>query len=158
VRYRFDRAGLDLPDDDGVTLVSATPTRVVLAVHGVERPFAVARHDENVYVDSPLGPVQLTTVGRFPEPGASLEPGSLLAPMPGSVVRIGAQIGDTVRAGQPVVWMEAMKMEHQITAPTDGVLAELAVTVGQQVDLGAVLARVEANPAAEQAEQGGPPA
>jgi biotin carboxyl carrier protein len=63
--------------------------------------------------------------------------------MPGAVVRVGAQVGDTVRADQPVVWMEAMKMEHAINAPADGVLAELAVTVGQQVDLGAVLARVE---------------
>jgi propionyl-CoA carboxylase alpha chain len=63
--------------------------------------------------------------------------------MPGSVSRLGAQVGDSVTAGQPIVWMEAMKMEHAVTAPTDGVLTELDVQVGQQVDLGAVLARVE---------------
>ena len=145
VRYRFTRDILDLPDDD-VALVSASPGAVVLAVDGVEHPFTVARYGPNleaIYVDSPLGSVQLTALPRFPEPGTALQPGSLLAPMPGAVVRVGAQVGETVSAGQPVVWMEAMKMEHTITAPTDGVLAELNVAVGQQVDLGAVLARVE---------------
>ncbi|MBV8927612.1 MAG: acetyl/propionyl-CoA carboxylase subunit alpha [Mycobacteriaceae bacterium] len=147
VRYRFTRAGLELPDDTAVTLVSATADDVVLAVDGVDRPFAVQRIGDLVYVDSPLGPVQFTALPRFPEPGSAAEPGSLLAPMPGSVVRVGAQVGETVRAGQPVVWIEAMKMEHTIAAPSDGVLTELAVSVGQQVDLGAVLARVE--PASE---------
>jgi len=149
VRYRFTRGVLDLPDDTAVTLVSATPGEVVLGVDGVERPFTIDRSGDAVYVDSPLGPAELTVLPRFPEPGSALEPGSLLAPMPGSVVRIGAQVGDTLRAGQPVVWMEAMKMEHAINAPADGVLAELAVTIGQQVDLGAVLARVEPIEAAE---------
>jgi propionyl-CoA carboxylase alpha chain len=72
--------------------------------------------------------------------------------MPGSITRISARVGDTVAAGQPVVLMEAMKMEHAVTAPTDGVLTHLNVQVGQQVDLGAVLARVEAS------DQGGPAA
>ena len=62
---------------------------------------------------------------------------------PASVIRLGAQLGDKVTAGQPLVWLEAMKMEHTITAPADGVLAELNVEPGQQVDVGAVLARVD---------------
>jgi propionyl-CoA carboxylase alpha chain len=60
--------------------------------------------------------------------------------MPGSVVRIGVAVGDRIDAGQPVLWMEAMKMHHQVNAPADGVVAELPVRVGQQVDVGAVLA------------------
>ena len=66
-----------------------------------------------------------------------------VAPMPGAVIRIGAEAGDTVTVGQPLVWLEAMKMEHTIAAPADGVLTELNVTVGQQVEVGTVLARVE---------------
>jgi propionyl-CoA carboxylase alpha chain len=96
-----------------------------------------------VFVDSADGPVHLTVVPRFPDPGASLQPGSLVAPMPGAVSRVGAEVGDTVKAGQPLVWMEAMKMEHAVNAPKDGVVVELNVKVGQQVELGAVLARVE---------------
>lgn len=143
VRYRFTRTGVELPEADGVSLVSATPDRVVLSIGGVERAFDVARYGDQVFVDSPLGPVQLAAVPRFPDPADAVAHGSLLAPMPGSVIRVGAAVGDTVTAGQSLIWLEAMKMEHTIAAPEDGVLAELNVAAGQQVEVGAVLARVE---------------
>jgi propionyl-CoA carboxylase alpha chain len=130
-----------------VQLVSATAKDVVLRADGVDRSFAVRRYDAgdaDVYVDSARGPVHLIALPRFPEPGSTVEKGSLVAPMPGSVIRLGAAIGDTVTAGQPLIWLEAMKMEHTIAAPVDGVLAELNVKTGQQVEVGAVLARVEA--------------
>ena len=144
--YRFNRTGVELPGLDGVALVSAKPDRVVVSVDGVDRPFDVARYGpelQDVFVDSPLGPVQLVALPRFPDPDTAVEQGSLLAPMPGSVLRVGAGVGDSVTAGQPLIWLEAMKMEHTVTAPSDGVLAELNVAAGQQVDVGAVLARVD---------------
>ena len=52
--------------------------------------------------------------------------------------------------GQPMLWLEAMKMQHQINAPADGVVAELPVREGQQVEVGAVLAVVTANTTEEQ--------
>ncbi|MFI5510406.1 acetyl/propionyl/methylcrotonyl-CoA carboxylase subunit alpha [Mycobacterium sp. NPDC051804] len=143
VRYRHTRTGVRLPDHDDVALVSATANRVVLSIGGVERAFDIARYAADVYVDSPLGPVHLIALPRFGDPDAAVAQGSLLAPMPGSVLRIGAAVGDSVTAGQPLVWLEAMKMEHTVTSPGDGVLAELNVEVGQQVDVGAVLARVD---------------
>lgn len=150
VRYRFTRSGLELPDHDGVSLVSATPAQVVLTVAGVDRPFEVARYGHDVFVDSPTGPVHLVAVPRFGDPDDAVAHGSLLAPMPGSVLRVGAAVGDSVTAGQPLVWLEAMKMEHTITAPSDGVLAELNVEPGQQVDVGFVIARVLARAEGEQ--------
>jgi propionyl-CoA carboxylase alpha chain len=143
VSYRFTRTGLHLPDDPGVTLLSATSDEVVLSADGVATQFAIARYADLFCVDSPLGAVAFTAVPRFPEPGSVVEQGSLLAPMPGSVIRLGAALGDDVTAGQPLIWLEAMKMEHTITAPGDGVLTQLDVAVGQQVEVGAVLARVE---------------
>lgn len=144
VEYRHLPDGVHLPDDDTITVVSADPQRVVLADDaGVARGFAVVRNGTRVYVDSPLGAAAFTVVPRLPEPGTEVEPGSLVAPMPGSVLRVGADVGDTVTAGQPLVWLEAMKMEHTITAPSDGVLAELHVGPGTQVDVGTGLARVE---------------
>ncbi|MCB2039206.1 MAG: biotin/lipoyl-binding protein, partial [Ottowia sp.] len=133
-----------LPDDDGVTVVAAEPGEAVLADSGgVATPFAVSRYGADVFVDSPLGAVALTAVPRYPEPGSVVQKGSLLAPMPGAVIRLGAALGDTVTAGQPLIWLEAMKMEHTIAAPSDGVLTQLDVHVGQQVEVGSVLARVE---------------
>jgi propionyl-CoA carboxylase alpha chain len=151
IEYRFTRTGLVLPGDESVRLVSATPDEVVLAHDEVDHSFSVARYVEDVYVDSPRGPVHLVALPRFPEPGSAVEQGSLVAPMPGNVIRLGAGVGDTVTAGQPLIWLEAMKMEHTIAAPADGVLAELNVSTGQQVEVGAVLARVEA-PQSDQTE------
>ena len=142
VRYRFGRTGVEFDGDD-TALVSSTPDRVVLLSAGVERAFEVAHHGDDVFVHSSLGPVALTALPRFPDPDSAVAQGSLLAPMPGAVTRIAAAVGDTVKSGQALIWLEAMKMEHTITAPTDGVLAELNVTAGQQVDVGAVLARID---------------
>jgi len=145
IEYRFTREGLELPGGESLRLVSSAPDDVVLADgDGVAYRFSVARYDQDVYIDSALGPVHLLALPRFPEPGSAVEQGSLIAPMPGNVVRLGAAVGEAVNAGQPLVWLEAMKMEHTITAPADGVLVELNVSAGQQVEVGAVLARVEA--------------
>jgi acetyl/propionyl-CoA carboxylase alpha subunit len=154
VEYRFTRTGLVLAGDEPVHLVSSAPEEVVLAdASGVACSFAVARYDRDVYVDSARGPVHFDAVPRFPEPGSSVAEGSLVAPMPGNVIRLGAQVGDTVTAGQPLIWLEAMKMEHTITAPSDGVLSSLNVTTGQQVEVGAVLAIVEAPDGAHSEDQ-----
>jgi propionyl-CoA carboxylase alpha chain len=59
--------------------------------------------------------------------------------MPGTIVRIAVERGDVVQQGQPLLWLEAMKMEHVITASQHGVVAELPVSAGQQVDVGTVL-------------------
>jgi propionyl-CoA carboxylase alpha chain len=66
--------------------------------------------------------------------------------MPGTVVRIaeGLTEGATVEAGQPLLWLEAMKMEHKITAPVTGTLAALNAVPGQQVTVGSLLAVVQA--------------
>jgi propionyl-CoA carboxylase alpha chain len=150
VEYRFTRSGLELPAGESRQLLSSGPDDVVLADDdGVAYRFSVARYGQDVYVDSPLGPVHLIVSPRFPEPGSAVEQGSLIAPMPGNVIRLGASVGEPVNAGQPLIWLEAMKMEHTITAPADGVLVELNVQTGQQVEVGAVLARLE-TPAAPQ--------
>ncbi|ADT97961.1 acetyl/propionyl/methylcrotonyl-CoA carboxylase subunit alpha [Mycolicibacterium gilvum] len=150
VRYRFTRAGLTLDGHDDVELVSATSHHVVLSVAGVDRPFDVHRYGADVHVDSPGGSVHLVALSRFPDPDAAPAHGSLLAPMPGSVLRVAAAQGDTVTAGQPLLWLEAMKMEHTITAPADGVLVALNVVAGQQVEVGAVLARVDTGDSGEE--------
>ncbi|WP_106180322.1 biotin carboxylase N-terminal domain-containing protein [Prauserella shujinwangii] len=142
VRYRHTRSGLRAEGHPEVALVAAHPDRVVLEVAGVRRTFDVGRYPGLVAVDSPLGPVSLTPLPRFTDPDAAVAAGSLLAPMPGTVVRVAVSAGDRVRAGEPLLWLEAMKMEHRIAAPADGVVTDLPVTAGQQVEQGAVLAVV----------------
>ncbi|MET7892833.1 acetyl/propionyl/methylcrotonyl-CoA carboxylase subunit alpha [Streptomyces mirabilis] len=141
VRYRHTRAGLTA---DGVRVVHADARLVVLEVDGVRQKFEVTRYGDQVFVNA----TALTALPRFPDPTAQQAPGSLLAPMPGTVVRVaeGLATGAAVRAGEPLLWLEAMKMEHKISAPTAGTLAALHATPGQQVEVGALLAVVDPTP------------
>lgn len=147
IDYRFTRTGIEVAGSAGLDLITATPDEVVLAVPGehgpVRRRFTVARYDDLVCVDSPLGPVTVRRLPRFTDPADQVATGSLLAPMPGNVIRLGAEVGSTVTAGQPILWLEAMKMEHTVAAPVDGVLSAVNVEVGRQVEVGTVLAVVD---------------
>lgn len=144
IRYRLDRDGLHAEDFPGVRLLDLAPGRVTLEVDGLRREFTVARYGDRVHVDSPSGGHAFTALPRFPDPATRTEPGSLLAPMPGTVVRTapGLAEGDRVEAGQVLLWLEAMKMEHTITAPAAGTLTSLPVRPGRQVEVGTLLAVV----------------
>ncbi len=147
VRYRRRRDGWRVRVGDtalDLGAVQATAERVQLTVGGVRRVLAVHRVGDDVFVDGPGGSTWFTEVPRFPVPGSQAGEGSLLAPMPGTVVRVAVAQGDAVSAGQTVLVLEAMKMEHVVAAPTDGVVGELHAAVGQTVDTGAVLAVVTA--------------
>ncbi|MEU9913566.1 biotin carboxylase N-terminal domain-containing protein [Streptomyces sp. NPDC051001] len=138
VRYRHTRDGLEA---DGVRVVHADARLVVLEVEGVQRKFEVTRYADEVHVNA----TRLRSLPRFPDPTAQLAPGSLVAPMPGTVVRIaeGLAEGAPVKAGEPLLWLEAMKMEHKITAPLTGVLTALHAAPGHQVTVGSLLAVVQ---------------
>ncbi|MEH3033920.1 MAG: biotin/lipoyl-binding protein [Aeromicrobium erythreum] len=128
---------------DTATVVSAEPDRVVLAVDGVTETYDIAIASGAVDVDGPHGSLDLEPVPTFVDPADVVAEGSLLAPMPASVVSVAVEAGQSVTKGQTVLVLEAMKMQHTIAAPTDGVVADLAVSAGQQVESGAVLAVIE---------------
>jgi len=127
-----------------ISVAALTPELVTLEVAGVRYRFEVVRAGEELWVGSELGSVRLRLVERLPAPRLGAESGSLIAPMPGSVTRVAVAPGEVVVAGQLVLVMEAMKMEHEIAAPASGVLAELRVGPGAQVNAGDVLAVVTA--------------
>ena len=76
--------------------------------------------------------------------GAGGGDGAIRAPMPGKVTGVSVKAGDTVTKGQALLTLEAMKMEHGLTAPFDGVVAELAAELGAQVSEGTVLVKLDA--------------
>ena len=128
---------------EGHTVVNASPTQVVLETDGVRTTYAIAVNGGDVDVDSSRGHVRLTRVPRFVDPAEQVASGSLLAPMPGTVVSVAVEAGQQVEAGQPVLVLEAMKMQHTVKAPTGGVLTQIEVKPGAQVAAGEVLAVVE---------------
>ncbi|MCW2855847.1 MAG: Carbamoyl-phosphate synthase chain, ATP-binding protein [Marmoricola sp.] len=130
--YRFD---------DDTEVLSAGPAQVVLVTGRLRVVCDVHIVGERVHVDSGLGPASFRIVPRFVDPAEQVSAGSLLAPMPGTVIAVQAESGSAVAAGQTLLVLEAMKMQHSISAPGDGVV-EIAVQVGQQVSAGDVLAVV----------------
>ncbi|MFK3981733.1 acetyl/propionyl/methylcrotonyl-CoA carboxylase subunit alpha [Micromonospora sp. NPDC050397] len=144
----LDLAGLHptvapLPDDSPLPVIlSAEPDRVVLDVAGVRVAFAVHRVGAVSFVDGPDGSVTLTELPRFPEPAPDLAEGSLVAPLPGAVSRVLVVPGQRVAAGELLLTLEAMKLEHPVHAPAAGTVTELPVTTGAQVEAGTVLAVV----------------
>jgi propionyl-CoA carboxylase alpha chain len=129
----------------------AQTTTVTLGGDGMSRRFVVHIDGDAVDVESALGHVALTKQPRFIDPADAVASGSLLAPMPGSVVAVAVATGDKVEAGQQVLVLEAMKMQHSVTAPHDGVVTEIDVKPGDQVAAGAVLAVVAEDETVEEA-------
>jgi acyl-CoA carboxylase subunit alpha len=150
----MDGAGMDRAALGGVVLHGTRPdpgrgpgrTLVDLEIGGIRRVIQVTQAGPTFYLDSALGHSVVTEADRFPDPAAVAQAGSLLAPMPGTVVRIEAAVGDLVEAGSVILAIEAMKMEHSIHAPARGIVTELPISIGAQVDSGSVLAVLEEEP------------
>ena len=86
---------------------------------------------------------RLTLKEALPKEDEAARSGSLAAPMPGRIVQVMSQPGDAVKKGQALLILEAMKMEHTITAPADGVVKEVHFAAGEQVLEGAELVTLE---------------
>ncbi len=121
-------------------LRETSPDRIDLEIDGTRRVYRVHRVGSSTYVDASDGSSALTEVPRFGDPEKQAAAGSLLAPMPGLVRRVLVEAGTTVAAGQPLLVLEAMKMEQTVAAPAAGVVAELRAKAGEQVAAGQVLA------------------
>jgi acetyl/propionyl-CoA carboxylase alpha subunit len=134
VHYRFDRSGTisHLTVDDEPVGEQWLP-----AIDFIETEIV----DDTVFVSRGL--YRFSIPPRFPLPDEAGRAGSLVAPMPGSVLRLLVAVGDSVAAGQPLLAMEAMKMEHQVVAPSAGTVAEIFVQVGQQLAHGQRLVQLD---------------
>lgn len=133
----FDAVRLRPVELDGVRAT------VTLERNGLATTLAVTSVGDQRLVDSDDGQVVVTLAPRLAAPGAAQRHGSLEAPMPGSVRRLAVGVGDAVSVGQALVVLEAMKMEHVVSAPADGTVVEILVAEGTQVTTGTPLLVVD---------------
>jgi 3-methylcrotonyl-CoA carboxylase alpha subunit len=123
-----------MPVTQGIDVRFATQRQIV----------SVYRKSDVIHVFTAKGATQITAIDALAHAGdAQLEGGRLTAPMPGKVVSFAVRVGDKVKLGQSLAVMDAMKMEHTIAAPMDGVVAELLYAPGDQVAEGAELLRLQ---------------
>jgi len=119
---------------------------------GIDVDYAGRRFTASVYTDgetdhvfSARGATQILAIDLLAHAGeGQADTGRLTAPMPGKVVSFAVKAGDKVSKGQALAVMEAMKMEHMIASPGDGVVAELMYAPGDQVVEGAELLKLTA--------------
>ncbi|MDQ1423465.1 MAG: propionyl-CoA carboxylase alpha chain [Acidimicrobiaceae bacterium] len=126
--------------------VGSDAVLVDASIDGVRRRYCVAMRADTIAVDSPLGSSTFRLVDRLPVPQQEGQAGSQVAPMPGTVVKVLVEVGQTVEAGDPLVVLEAMKMEHTLTSPHAGIVEAVHVNVGDQVERGERLVSVEPHP------------
>ena len=122
---------------------AAAGTGIALQWGDVSAVVHVYRLSDVAYVHTAQGAAQITVSDLLAHPDvAQAEGGRLTAPIPGKVVSFAVKAGDRVKRGQALAVLDAMKMEHTIAAPADGVVAELLYAPGDQVGEGAALIRL----------------
>jgi propionyl-CoA carboxylase alpha chain len=139
VEYASQRDGSFVLADGAARVHHWAPTAIDAEVDGRRAVHAVTRSGDRLHVQVPRGTVELTVRPRFVPPGGGAAHGGFVASMPGVVLEVRVAAGDRVTAGQTVLVLEAMKMEHHMRAAADGVVAAVHVAAGQQVEKGAVL-------------------
>ena len=127
--------------------------RLTVTLDGLRTEYLVAAADGKIWLSGRGRTAMVEEVREAPVRPDDEHSGDaeLTSPMPGSVVAVGVQDGQRVAAGAVVVTVEAMKMEHALAAPVDGVV-ELLVAVGHQVKVGQPLARITAGRAGDSAD------
>jgi propionyl-CoA carboxylase alpha chain len=116
-----------------VRVLAAGPGQLTLEIDGHRQAIAVARRGAELAVLLPGGQVDLQELPRFPDAAAEETAGACVAPMPGIVVEVAVAPGAHVKAGDLLVVLEAMKMEHRLTAAVDGTVEAVRVAVREQV-------------------------
>jgi propionyl-CoA carboxylase alpha chain len=129
-----------------VTVHRWSDTDLDLDIDGVRRVASVSAAGGHIHVSLDSTTVSLAVTPRFAPPGSDTPTGGLVAPMPGIVLELRCAEGDQVAAGQVLVVLEAMKMEHHIAAPIAGVVSSLLIAEGQQLENGALLLTIEPPP------------
>jgi geranyl-CoA carboxylase alpha subunit len=132
-------------------LSSVDAASCVFIEGGIRRSVTFAFDGDILFLDDGTGHYAFLDATHLPAASdASAGDGSIKAPMDGAVIRVLAAQGETVSAGQTLIVMEAMKMEHSLKAPIDGRVSEVSVSVGDQVKSRSVLAVVSLNDAKEE--------
>jgi len=123
-------------------VLSCGPDGIRIEIDGVQRAFKITEAGGELYIHSSLGSRVIKRPPRHPMRQAASEQGSATSPMPGKALKILVEVGQKVSAGDPLIILEAMKMEHTMRAVMDGVVESILVSDGEVVGPGQLLVRI----------------
>ena len=124
-------------------IISVDEEHIHCEIDGIAiKAFITCFHDE-ITINSGSGDLVFKVLPKFIDPNEIIIEGSLTAPMPGKILNINVKKGSSVKAGETLLILEAMKMEHTIKATSDGQVIELYVKTGDQVESGSDLMKIE---------------
>ena len=140
VSYKTKRDGSFIFNNGSTAKIYHCSTEHIEAeIDGERMVSLITEGQENIHLQIDQGTVSFRTLPRFEPPILQIAEGSLIAPMPGVVLEIKVSSGDTVSAGDTLLTLEAMKMEHHVKAPYEGTVVEILVSENQQLDNGVPL-------------------
>ncbi len=123
-------------------VISSEPGNIRLSLDGIQRSFRIVEEGDRIYVHSWLGSRLVEMLPRHPIRHAVLDQGTANSPMPGQVLKVLVEDGQKVSVGDPLIILEAMKMEHTLRAKTDGVVEMILVKQGEVVAPGQILVQI----------------
>lgn len=144
VTYKANRDGsFDLNENTKANILKWTTKGIDLEVNNTRFFSKITRKNDDLVVHGPWGDALLKVLPRFTLPGAELQAGGLVAPMPGKVIDLKVKVGSKVKKGDTLVILEAMKMEHQVKAIEDGKVTQVLIKKDDQLENGALLMIVD---------------
>jgi acetyl/propionyl-CoA carboxylase alpha subunit len=138
-------------------VVAESPEHIFVTVNGVRRSISITAHGASLFCHDGLHNTHVEVIPRFTEGDLDAAAGGPTTPVPGTITAVLVAVGDHVEAGDPLVVLEAMKMEHRIKSDVTGTVSALYVNVGENVDSHHLVAEVTADESAPDsgAAQGG---
>lgn len=130
-------------EDAQIEIAEVNDAQAVVTIDGIRHQFYIRRHGDEYYMRSGLGQRTVKRLSRYPHSAGAGAHQSANSPMPGQVLRILVAAGQHVKPGDPLIVLEAMKMEQNISAAIDGVVAAVLVKPGEIVAPGQMLVEIQ---------------
>ncbi len=140
VRYKQQRDGSFLDDNNQIAIINDVADEFIdIEFENVRRRVNITRYENLYLVQHDRGHKLIKLLPRFKNEQDLIQKGSLVSPMPGKVTEMNVKVGDNITKGQKLLVMEAMKMNHSISSDRDGIIKEIYVNKGDQLETGTSL-------------------
>ncbi|RXJ51182.1 acetyl/propionyl/methylcrotonyl-CoA carboxylase subunit alpha [Gelidibacter gilvus] len=143
-RYLEDHFEVIINDEKRISeIINCSEDSIRLSTNGLQKTFAICVKDDLTYIHTPsIGNVEVTLLDRFPIKEKAKEKGGYTSPMPSKIIKLLVATGDVVKENDPLIVISSMKMESTIMADEDGIIEEIFVEEGQNVQVDHLLLKI----------------